>query len=258
MYDTLNSSEIKIAESEITEKEKLSVEDGLNLYKDQKGLDHRLFHAIIRRYAPYIFRKYSIGEKAKLFSNKTTGYFSLYRFYSLFRLITSIKPKIVFEFGSGASSVFIAECLELNKKRYGIDGRLYSFEQNEDWYNQFIKLFPKSLMSYTDLNLRKVKYEYFNNNYRGLYYDYPSYPEKVDLIYVDGPTKTRGNKESDDAMQVWFCADIVKMKESGTKINFVTTDKRYSNHLFYKEYFHDYKIRFSKYWHTIIIDQIIR
>ena len=60
-----------------------------------------------------------------------------------------------------------------------------SFEQNEEWFNQFTKLFPSSLMNYVDLNLRDVRYEYFNEEYRGLYYDYPSYPNEVDLIYVD-------------------------------------------------------------------------
>ena len=252
--DCLDNYEFIVARSELTNEEKLCKDIGRTHYeKTEKSIRNIITHKINRRLSKWIFRYRDIGSVSLDFSKKVTGMYSQYRFLHLYRLIKRIKPKIVFEYGSGASTVFIAECLRLNDYLYGIKGKLISFEQSEKWSELIANNFPHELLEYVELNLKHVRLENFSQKYRGLYYENDYYPKEIDLMYIDGPTATRGNKESEDALQFWLCADIVKMVNNGVTIKYAVTDHRHVNFIFYKKCLTEYNISFSRYWRSIII-----
>ena len=252
-YDCLNQEEIEIAKQPITKEEELSLKfnDSIPRGKDA-GIRHNVAHKFLSRCDRLIFARYNIWHLAKATSMDTTNLWSVYRFIHLFRLITKLKPKIVMEFGLGVSSVIIAETLKLNHQRYGIKGKLISHEQSQKYYDKFNPKFPSSLREYAELNLTPVRLEWFGP-YRGIYYDIDDYPKVVDLIYVDGATRTRGCSQCDFAYRR-LNADIIRMKNCGTKFKTAITDHRYANHPFYvNELSSEFKVSLSKIWRSIII-----
>src|SRR5690349_20477653 len=53
----------------------------------------------------------------------------------LTRLLRKVRPRLMVEFGSGDSTAVIAALLAENERRYGVRGRLISFEQASHFYD---------------------------------------------------------------------------------------------------------------------------
>ena len=188
----------------------------------------------------------------KAFSSATTNLWSQYRFFNLFTIINRIKPKIVYEFGSGVSTVLISAMLRENHRKHGMMGKLYTFEQSPKYYDMLCANLPRELLEYVDLNLVKVRLKWFGD-YRGIYYDITKFPAEIDFIYIDGATRTRGCTESDFVYR--RCnADIVRIKQQGTSVKLAITDHRYANYPFYVQRLEPkYTVRLSRTWRSIII-----
>lgn len=116
------------------------------------------------------------------------GYVSNYRFRHIERVFENISPvKLIYEFGSGGSTILIAEKLKQQFIKKGIKGILYTFDQSKEWLDDLKLIFPKDLLEFVNFNLTDIKYE-LKYNYRLLSYDIKNYHEKIDLVYIDGPT----------------------------------------------------------------------
>jgi hypothetical protein len=73
----------------------------------------------------------------------------------------------------------------------------------------------------------------------------------IDFVYIDGPTRTRGDSNS---QQFWFMSDIIEIIQSGSLIRTAITDHRYVNYLVYKKLLNkNYKIKLSKTFRSIVI-----
>ena len=167
-------------------------------------------------------------------------------------LCTKLKPKIVLEFGLGASTILIAETLRAIYHRFGKRGKVISFEQSPDYYDLFMTHFPDELSEYVEPNLKRVGLKWFGN-YRGIFYYIDEFPKYIDLVYIDGATRTRGCPESDFVYRR-LNADIVRMKNRGVFVKYAVTDGRYANYPFYfSELSSDCNVRLSKLWNSIII-----
>ena len=89
------------------------------------------------------------------------------------------KPKLVVEFGTGASTLVIARALE---KAGG--GTLISFEQHAD----FVDATRQWLADYgLSADLRAVPLRPSPEGWPGLWYDHGRLPDDIDLMVVDGP-----------------------------------------------------------------------
>ncbi len=89
------------------------------------------------------------------------------------------RPRLVVEFGTGASTLIIARALQ---KAGG--GTLISFEQHAD----FVDATRKWLADYgLEADLRAVPLRPSPGNWPGLWYDHGPLPENIDLMLVDGP-----------------------------------------------------------------------
>jgi predicted O-methyltransferase YrrM len=104
------------------------------------------------------------------------------------------KPKLVVEFGAGASSFVIAKALE---KAAG-GGRLISFEQHQDFVDA-----TKAWLAEHGLqsDMRAVPLRRSPGGWPGLWYDHGPLPEGIDFMLVDGPPwsihpMTRGAAET--------------------------------------------------------------
>jgi predicted O-methyltransferase YrrM len=92
------------------------------------------------------------------------------------------RPKLVVEFGTGASTLIIAKALE----RAG-GGTLISFEQHAD----FVEATRNWLADHAlEADLRAVPLRPSPDGWPGLWYDHGPLPHGIDLMLVDGPPWT--------------------------------------------------------------------
>lgn len=92
------------------------------------------------------------------------------------------RPKLVVEFGTGASTLIIARALQLAG-----GGNLISFEQHAD----FVDLTRKWLADYgLEADLRAVPLRPSPDGWPGLWYDHGPLPANIDLMLIDGPPWT--------------------------------------------------------------------
>lgn len=102
--------------------------------------------------------------------------------YLLHRIVDEIEghqPNVVFELGSGATSLVTAKALSLHGR-----GCLYSFDQHEPFVRQMGGWLAEHGLSaqfhHAPLALRDPAWP-------GLWYDLPEIPAKIDLLIIDGP-----------------------------------------------------------------------
>ena len=89
------------------------------------------------------------------------------------------RPRLVVEFGTGASTLIIARALQ---KAGG--GELISFEQHPD----FVEATRQWLADYgLEADLRAVPLRPSPGGWPGLWYDHGPLPQNIDLMLVDGP-----------------------------------------------------------------------
>ncbi|HEY0626499.1 MAG TPA: class I SAM-dependent methyltransferase [Allosphingosinicella sp.] len=96
--------------------------------------------------------------------------------------VLSEKPKLVVEFGTGASTLVLARALQMIG-----GGTLLSFEQHAD----FVDATRNWLADYgLSADLRAVPLRPSPGGWPGLWYDHGSLPQGIDLMLIDGPPWT--------------------------------------------------------------------
>lgn len=92
------------------------------------------------------------------------------------------RPRLVVEFGTGASTLVLARALQLVG-----GGTLISFEQHAD----FVEATRRWLRDYgLDADLRTAPLRRSPDGWPGLWYDHGPLPASIDLMLVDGPPWT--------------------------------------------------------------------
>tara|TARA_X000001036_G_scaffold422237_1_gene444991 strand:- start:3592 stop:4365 length:774 start_codon:yes stop_codon:yes gene_type:complete len=118
--------------------------------------------------------------------NSDTHGLSKVDYVMLHSYIRKYKPINILEFGSGMSSVIIADALHMNSNLDGSNGSLTTIENDKDWFNLNKKLFPEYLIKYVDQQLSKIvekRYDFLVGNC------YENIPDKdYDFIFIDGPS----------------------------------------------------------------------
>lgn len=119
-------------------------------------------------------------ERLPLNIGRWAGNYSF--FYVLNRILNDYKPQTILEMGLGESTKFVMAYLDNELK----ETKHIVIEQDENWKNSFLNLFPKS--KNTEIKVypfHKVTVKGFNtNSYQNLADDIT---EKFDLYIIDGP-----------------------------------------------------------------------
>lgn len=103
------------------------------------------------------------------------------------------RPRIVVEFGAGASTLIAARALQINGR-----GRLISFDQHGDFVAATREWLGEHGLS---ADIRTAPLVEAPDGWRGLWYDHGPLPGPIDLMIVDGPSWTihplvRGSADS--------------------------------------------------------------
>lgn len=97
--------------------------------------------------------------------------------------IFEAKPKLIVEFGAGASTLIAARALEL----VGEGGQLISFDQHGGFVEATRQWLAENGLS---SDLRCVPLVEAPGQFRGLWYDHGPLPDGIDLMLIDGPCWT--------------------------------------------------------------------
>ena len=153
-------------------------------------------------------------------------------------LVRKLKPKIIYEFGAGATTCLFAELLKENEEKFGVHGELHSFEQSENYFNRMTSSMPEPLQKYITWHQYPSVYEW-NDSYRTLHYQKPSLPHReIDLVYVDGPSPIA--EGIDYPEYAYFNSDLVDLINDGVIVNLVIQDQRWFNVQFFRHHLPQY------------------
>ena len=128
----------------------------------------------------------------------------------LYRLVRERKPQLVFELGSGCSTVILAQALYDNTRKDGERaGRIISLDANADWASVTWGSLPKHLVAQCEIrHVPAVKEDRGSD----LGFHYKHLPDGMpDFLYVDGPALQPGRKICFDALhlEARFRADFL-------------------------------------------------
>ena len=255
-YNQLKLDEKALVDKPITKEEYLAIYKSNILRSKSVGKKvsffNRIGHVMITYGHSFLFKLFGVGDLAKTISKKTTNLWTAYRFFHLFLLIIKMKPKIVVEYGMGISTIFISEILRYNHRKFGVKGKVISYEQSPEYFKLFSSNVPEDLKEYISLNLEEVRLDWFENQ-RGLYYDTAPEMEDIDIIYIDGPTLAKGCKKDFSYLGV----DIIKLVESQINFKIAVTDKRYVCYNYYKNRLQPYyNTKLSSLWRSIVVKPV--
>jgi hypothetical protein len=139
----------------------------------------------------------------------------------LYRTVRSRKPRIIFEFGSGCSTVILAQALWDNQRQSSCSGYLYSVDADPYWAEMTARSLPVSLRECCDVSFSPL----LEVEYKGtLGFRHAHIPARTpNLLYLDGPGLT---PERQVAM------DVLEMEDKLPQDFYMIIDGRRENTLF--------------------------
>ena len=159
----------------------------------------------------------------------------------LYQKVRRRRPRIIFEFGSGCSTVILAKALFDNKNSsHGINGYLYSIDADPYWEQSTRASIPASLKDCCEVVYSPV----LETEYDGiLSFRHSRIPDvSPDFVYLDGPPLTAERQ---------VAIDILDMEDRFSPGFFLVVDGRKENTKFLKQYlkrryrFRDRKLFFN-------------
>lgn len=182
---------------------------------------HYYFRVIHNKYAKYRLRKYS-----HLYESRPKDAIppAWHKLWNLYWRIRKERPLKVIEFGSGCSTIIMAQALYEN----GI-GHLYTYEESEKWKKATESSLPKHVnnVSVYHSPIREVEYDGIPG------FRYTGDIGEADFVYLDGPVLRPDRK---------FAVDILYMKK---KPKYIVVDSRKSNCDFLKKYLTGYSFTYN-------------
>lgn len=169
----------------------------------------------------------------------------------LHRLIRKRKAFTVLEFGSGLSTIVMADALSKNKADFlAIEEKpelrnrfmfqIFSVESDKKWIEHSQSNFPKHLLEHVNFHYSEIKIDTFNGR---ICHFYDNLPDIVpDFIYLDGPNPkdVKGNVngmtfQCDE--RTVMAADLLLMESILLPGTFILVDGRTNNARFLKNNF---------------------
>ncbi|HEY4517592.1 MAG TPA: hypothetical protein VJI74_01775 [Candidatus Paceibacterota bacterium] len=163
-------------------------------------------------------------------------------YWLLYRLVRTMKPKEILECGTGVTTIAMAMALRDNERLDGIQGRITSMEDKEEYFNKARELLPKHLSPYVDI-VQSPKVERTYYLFRGV--QYKGVPDRAyEFVYVDGPKTSTPDSTPEKRIKT-FNADLITVLERSTKPLYALVDTRTSTSFVYQMIFREGKVRFE-------------
>lgn len=174
---------------------------------------------IVKYFIGYI--KYSFLLRGQ-YKNKIFGFYSKYRDAHIIEIFKK-EIKIFYEFGSGASTILIAQQLYKQHINKGVLGKLYTYDQSKQYILSLRKKFPPHLLKYVKFQVSDLQY-IEKKNIRFLKYKNVNYKDNIDAVLIDGPAiGLIKNFLKAKTVCNYNLFELLKMK----KAKFIFTDKRF-------------------------------
>jgi len=230
--DWLDEREVALACEPLSPQEASAYEASKQFYQQYGRWGVWIYQRASRHLGPAILRRlpnrsediFASGRAAK---SPVKGLKTLY----LTRLLRKMRPRLMVEFGSGGSTAVAAALLAENERRYGVRGRLISFEQAPDFYDSIKNGMPERLKPYVEMRLCPVRYERIGG-YRSISYETTYDFGTPDLLFIDGPAPVRSNGPPNHPI---FSGDLIRMLDAGVSPSLAVTDVRWFNYKFYSD-----------------------
>ena len=154
----------------------------------------------------------------------------------LYEAVRKDKPKHILEFGTGASTAYMALALmENEKENKRCVGTVVSVESEESFFTHQQRIFPKELQPYVDFVFSPVKRQEFDGQIGFVYESVPRHP--YDLVWVDGPALTDSIRFSGDVIQLLpSCSRRVRVLFDGRDVTAETVFKCAGENFVLKKY----------------------
>ena len=131
--------------------------------------------------------------------------FDFDRLVHLEKIIKKNKPKVIFEFGSGASTVWMSYIIN----KHNLDCKIFSFEDNKYYLDKLSKNIDFNILKTLLFSLKKLKL-FKHKDRRFVRYDSIPSLENVDLLYIDGPVMYEYKKKFENCKFI-KSGDIIHM-----------------------------------------------
>jgi hypothetical protein len=144
----------------------------------------------------------------------------------LYKAVRTRKPRCILEFGSGCSTVILAQALWDNQRTSpDIGGYLYSVDGDQDWADVTTKLMPSHLVGLCEISYSPV----LEIEHDGTpSFRHANVPNVIpDLLYLDGPALTPERQ---------VAVDVLDIEERFPPGFCLIIDGRWQNTMFLKEY----------------------
>lgn len=186
-----------------------------------------------------------------------TNFLENYRIKQVINFFKKEDIKIIYEFGSGNSTILFAALLEQQFFKKGIKGKIFSFEDQLGYLKILKKKIPLNLKKY--IFLKKVNLKVFNfKNITFVKYLIKNYHKNIDLVYFDGPSPEYYYKLSKKVKKFSNINGnyLDMIKEKNFRIGF--SDKRLNYFFPYKKNSgKSYDVSFSFKYKSVIINKTI-
>ena len=149
----------------------------------------------------------------------------------LYRLVRTMKPGVILEFGSGCSTIVMASALRRNRR-----GRLYSIETDPRWYRATLDATSPELRDVVVITLCPLEEITVHDVPAFRHRDIPTVVP--DLLYLDGPALTPERQVAVDPL------DLEDRLRPGFTM---VVDGRLENAAFLRRHLRrSYSVRFSR------------
>jgi len=186
-----------------------------------------------------------------------TNFLENFRIKQIINFFKKEDIQIIYEFGSGDSTILFARLLEQQFFKKGIKGKIFSFEDQLGYLKILKKRIPPNLKKY--IFLKKVNLKVFSfKNITFVKYLIKNYHKNIDLVYFDGPSPQYyyklGKKVKKFSNINGNYLDMIK--EKNFRVGF--SDKRLNHFFPYKKNSgKSYDVSFSFKYKSIIINKTI-
>ena len=169
-----------------------------------------LHYEIYRKWSQFKLRnKFIPSHEKRVEANYTDLYF-------LYKNVRERKPQVVFEFGSGYSTLILTYALSDN-----MSGKLYSMEDNHYWFLETKKLIPQHLLKFCDVIESPAE------EVRDRVLRYTIVPDVApDFVYLDGPSTLKSDP---------ITLNVLEIEEKLPIGFFLVIDGRKKNVEFYRK-----------------------